>query len=54
MMNAFFSSQLAYYPVSWMFHSTGLNHKINRVHERGHDMTSSFEELLQIDNFVSI
>ena len=30
----FFSLQFNYCPLTWMFHSTSLNHKINRLHER--------------------
>ena len=41
-------------PLVWMSHSTDLKHKINRVHERGHDTTTSLEKLLQKDNSVSI
>ena len=49
----------AYCPLAWMFHSRELNHKINRIHERClcvvyHHTTSSFKELLQKDNSVSI
>ena len=32
-MNAFFRSQLSYYPLVWMCHSRTLNNKINRFHE---------------------
>ena len=42
-----------------MFHSRGLNNKINPVHERAlkitySDNTSNFQELLEKNNFVSI
>ena len=42
-----------------MFHSYNLNNKINRLHERClrviyNDKTSSFEQLLENDNSVSI
>ena len=33
-MDAFFSSQFNYCPLTWMFHNRSLNHKINRLHER--------------------
>ena len=33
-MNAFFSSQFSYFPLTWMFHNRSLNHKINRFNER--------------------
>ena len=58
-MNAFFKSQFSYCPLSWMFHSRTLNNKINRLHKRClriicNDNTSSFTDLLQIDNSVSV
>ena len=42
-----------------MFHSRGLNNKINRIHERAlrityNDKSSTFQELLDKDNSVSI
>ena len=59
LMNAFFDSQFNYCPLIWMFHSRNLNNKINRLHERClrviyNDKTSSFEQLLENDNSVSI
>ena len=33
-MKAFAESQFGYCPLIWMFHSRGLNNKINRIHER--------------------
>ena len=58
-MNAFFSSQFDYCPLTWMFHNRSLNHKINRLHERClrviyNDGHSSYDELLNLDNSVSI
>ena len=42
-----------------MFHNTGLNNKINRIHERAlwitfNDKSSTFQELLDKDNSVTI
>ena len=59
LMNAFFDSQFNYCPLIWMFHSRNLNNKINRRHGRClrviyNDKTSSFEQLLENDNSVSI
>ena len=59
LMNAFFDSQFNYWPFIWMFHSSSLNNKINRLHERClrliyNDKTSSFEQHLENDNSVSI
>ena len=59
LMSAFFKSQFSYCPLSWMFHSRTLNNKINRLHERClriiyNDNTSSFTDLLEIDNSVSV
>ena len=55
----FFDSQFNYCPLIWMFHSRNLNNKINRLHQRClrvvyNDKTSSFEQLLENDNSVSI
>ena len=59
LMNAFFTSQFSYCPLTWMFHSRKLNNKISRLHERYiriiyNDRLSTFEELLNKDNSVSI
>ena len=45
--------------IVWMCHSRALNNKINRLHERClriiyNDKTSTFKELLEKDNSVSI
>ena len=58
-MNAFFTSQFAYYPLIWMFHNRTLNNRINKLQERAlrlvqNDNTSSFYELLQKDNSFTI
>ena len=52
-IKAFASSQFAYCPLIWMFHSRQINHKINKLHERAllivyNDHFSSFEELLSV------
>ena len=57
-MNEFFRSQFSYCPLSWMFKSRILN-KNNRLHERClrliyNDSTSSFTDLLETDNSVSV
>ena len=58
-MNAFFNCQFNYCPVIWIFHNQALNNKINRLHERClhivyNDKTSTFNELLEKDNSVSV
>ena len=64
-MNAFFNAQFTfvnftmYNPLMWMFHSRNLNNKINRMHKKFpwiifNDNTSSYEELLEIENPVSL
>ena len=58
-MNAFFSSQFNYCPLTWIFHNRSLNHEINILHERClrviyNDGHSSYDELLNLDNSVSI
>ena len=50
-MKAFVSSQFAYCPLIWMFHSRQINHKINELHKMAlrivyNDHFLSFEELL--------
>ena len=59
LINAFFKSQFSCCSLSWMFHSRTLNNKINRLHERClriicNDNTTSFTDLLEIDNSVSV
>ena len=52
LMKAFTESQFGYCPLIWMFHSRGVNNKINHLHKRSlriaykHKM-SSFEDLLK-------
>ena len=51
-MNSYFSSQLSYCPLVWMFHSRTTNNKIIRLHKRClrviyNDKTSFFENLLE-------
>ena len=58
-MKSFITSQFGYCPLIWMFHSRGLNNKINSIHERAlrityGDHSSTFRELLEKDNSVSI
>ena len=52
-------AQFGYCPLISMFHSRGLNNKINRIHERTlrityKDKSSTFQGLLEKDNSVSI
>ena len=59
LVNAFFTYQFNYCPLTWMFQSRKLNNKINRLHERClrliySDKGSSYEELLDNDNSVPI
>ena len=58
-MKAFIESQFGYWPVVWMFHSRGINNKINRINERASRITynnklSSFQDLLDRENSVTI
>ena len=58
-MNAFFNTQFSHCPLTWMFHSRKFNNKINRMYEKClrivyNENTSSYEELLEIDNSVSV
>ena len=58
-MKAFITSQFSYCPLVWMFHSRGLNKRINKIHEKSlrlvyNDNLSPFAELLAKDNSVTI
>ena len=58
-MKPFITSQRSYCPLIWMVHCRRLNNKINSINERAlripyQDNTSTFQELLNKDNFVSI
>ena len=58
-MKGFAEPQFGYCPIIRMFHSRGLNDKINRIHERGQRITykdkfSTFQELSEKGNSVSI
>ena len=51
--------EISYCPLIWMFHSRRLNNKINSTHEKAlmntyQDNTSTFQELINKDNYVSI
>ena len=57
-MKAYIISQFGYCPLVWMFHSRGLNNKINSLHERAlrityGDRSSSFQDLIKKDNSIS-
>ena len=52
-MKSCIKSHFGYCLVIWMFHSRGLNNKINRIHERAlrityNDKSSSYRELLAL------
>ena len=58
-LNAFFSSQFNYSPLTWKFHNGSLNHEIYRLGERClrgvySDVHSSYDELFNLDNSASI
>ena len=58
-MKSFIESQFGYCPLIWIFHSRGLNNKINLIHERAlrityNDKSSSYRELLTKDRSVTI
>ena len=59
LMKSFITFQFGYCPLIWMFHSRGLNNKINSIHERAlrityGDKISTFQQLLEKGNSVSI
>ena len=58
-MKAFIESQFGYCPLVWMFCGRQENNRINHLHERAlrivyNDYESTFENLLELDNSVSI
>ena len=59
LLKSFVESQFGYSPLVWMFHDRGIEHQINRVHERAlrcvyRDDVSTFKQLLQKDNSFKI
>ena len=59
LIKAFIESQFGHCPLIWMFHSRGVNNKINHLHERSlrivyKDNISSFEDLLKKDRSFTI
>ena len=59
LIKAFIESQFGYCPLTWMFCGRNLNNRINHLHERSlrivyNNYESSFQELLELDNSVSI
>ena len=59
LMIFFIISQFGYCPIIWMFHTKMLDHHINGIHERAlriayKDHSSTFEQLLELDNSVTI
>ena len=59
LFNSYFLSQFNYCPLIWMNHKKSINNRINCLHERALrliycDDTTSFQELLQRDNSVTI
>ena len=58
-MKVFIESQFAHGPLVWMFCSKSSSNHINHLHERAlrivyNDHSSSFEDILVMDNSVSI
>ena len=58
-MKVFVEYKFSCCPFIWMFHSRGINSKINHIHERALritfiDKSSTFQELLDKDNSVTI
>ena len=58
-LNSFVISHFTQYPIVWMLHSRQPNNHINNIHERAlrnfyHDHTTSFTDLLEIDNSLTI
>ena len=58
-MKDFVLFQFSYCSLRWMFHSRGLNNKIDSIHEdvlriTFNDKSSTFQELLDKDNSITI
>ena len=58
-MNGFIETQFGYCPLVWIFHSRGINNKINRIYERAlrityNNKSSSFQDLTDKDNSVTV
>ena len=51
-MKSFIELQFGYCPLIWMFHSRGLNNKINRFHERALRITYNDKSSLHTENFL--
>ena len=59
LIKAFTTSQFNYWPLIWIFHSSQLNNRINKIHERAlrlvyKDNKLTFNDLLELDNSVTI
>ena len=57
--NSFFKGQFNYCPLLWMFSTRKVNHKINRLHERGlrallNDEASTFNDMLSKSNDTTV
>ena len=58
-INSFIKGQFNYCPLLWMFSTRALNHKINRLQERGlrallNDETTTFNDMLSKSNDTTI
>ena len=58
LMKAYITSQFNYCPLIWMFHSTQLNNRINKIQEWAlrlvyKDNKLTFDDLLKLDNSVT-
>ena len=58
-MKASVNTQFGYCPLVWMFHSRGLNNRINKIHENAvcivfKDKNDTFNELMHMDGSVII
>ena len=59
LMKAFIESQFNYCPLIWMFHSRGINNRVNNLHKRALrltycDFNSSFVDLLNANKSIKI
>ena len=50
LVNAFFTSQFNYCPLTWRFHIRKLNNKINRLYDR----ISSYKDFFILDKYNSV
>ena len=52
LMNAFITSQLSYCPLAWMSHSSTMNNRINKNHEKAFRLVYKDETNLSLNDLL--